>query len=180
MAEIHFKTFSPLAAASASVVITAQSAPTGVARSQVVRRGAVIRGVLSVQWFTCHSSPQAAGSDGEWPATTVAPAKAGALTQLLSLCANRFHVFHRLLDLDRRWLQGQLHDSRRVRIVARFCHPEGRGRTAPYRPNGRPSQQVPRARLSLVNILQGTWCGTPFTEMTPNAQSFANGAEYHA
>ena len=31
------------------VVITAQSAPTGVVRLQVVRRGAVIRGVLSVQ-----------------------------------------------------------------------------------------------------------------------------------
>jgi len=99
MVEIHSKTFSPLAAASASVVITAQSAPIGVVRSQVVRRGAVIRGGLSVQWSTCHSSPQAAGSAGEWPATTAAPAKAGALTRLLSVCANLFRVSHRLRDL---------------------------------------------------------------------------------
>ena len=55
-------------------------------------------GALSVRWSTCHCSRQAADSAGEWPATTAAPAKAGALTQLLSLCANRFHVFHRLLD----------------------------------------------------------------------------------
>jgi len=102
MVEIHFKTFSPLAAASASVVITAQSAPTGVVRSQVVRRGAVIRGVLSVQWSTCHSSPQAAGSAGEWPATTAAPVKAGALTRLLSLCAHLGRVSHRRLHPDRR------------------------------------------------------------------------------
>jgi hypothetical protein len=180
MAEIHFKTFSPLAAASASVVITAQSAPTGVARSQVVRRGAVIREVLSVQWFTCHSSPQAAGSDGEWPATTAAPAKGGALTQLLSLCANRFHVFHRLLDLDRRWLQGQLHDSRRVRIVARFCHPENRVELHLIDLSADRASRSPEHDFPLANILQGTWCGTPFTEMTPIAQSFANGAEYHA
>ncbi len=118
MVEIHFKTFSPLAAASALVVITAQSAQTGVVRSQVVRRGAVIRGGLSVQWSTCHSSPQAAGSAGEWPATTAAPAKAGALTRLLSVCAHLVRVSHRLLHLDRRRLQGQLHHSRRVRILA--------------------------------------------------------------
>jgi hypothetical protein len=123
MVEIHFKTFSPLAAASASVVITAQSAPTEVVRSQVVRRGAVIRGVLSAQSSPYHSSPQAAGSAGEWPATTAAPAKAGALTQLLSLCANPFRVSHRLPDLAQRWLQGRVHRSRRVRIVARFCQP---------------------------------------------------------
>src|SRR6476620_12584430 len=103
MVEIHFKTFSPLAAPSSWVVITAQSAPTGVVRSQVVRRGAVIRGVLSVQWSTCHSSsPQTAGSAGEWPATTAAPAKAGALTRLLSVCAHRFRVVHRLQGLGRR------------------------------------------------------------------------------
>ena len=118
MVEIHFKTFSPLAAASASVVITAQSAPTEVVRSQVVRRGAVIRGVLSVQWSTSHSSPQAAGSAGEWPATTAAPAKVGALTRSLSVCAHLFRVSHRLLHLDRRRLQGQTHHSRRLRIVA--------------------------------------------------------------
>ena len=46
--------------------------------------------------------PQAAGSAGEWPATTAAPAKAGALTRLLSLCANRFRVVRRLLVLARR------------------------------------------------------------------------------
>src|SRR3954471_8757489 len=102
MVEIHFKTFSPLAAASASVVITAQSALTGVVQSQVVRRGAVIRGVLSVQWSTCHSSPQAADFAGEWPATTAAPAKAGALTRLLSVCAYRFRVVQGLLSLGRR------------------------------------------------------------------------------
>ena len=100
MVEIHFKTFSPLAAPSSWVVITAQSAPIWVVRSQVVRRGAVIRGVLSVQRSACHSSPQAAGSAGEWPATTAAPATAGASTQLLSLCAHPFRVVqHRLLRL---------------------------------------------------------------------------------
>src|SRR5882762_10734535 len=114
MVEIHFKTFSPLAAASASVVITAQSAPTGVVRSQVVRRGAVIRGVLSVQWSTCQSSPQAAGSAGEWPATTAAPAKAGALTRLLSVCANLFRVSHRLLHLDRRRPHARCRPHRQV------------------------------------------------------------------
>ena len=41
----------------------------------------------------CHSSPRAAGSAGEWPVTTAAPAKAGASTQLLSLCAHRFRMF---------------------------------------------------------------------------------------
>src|SRR5262249_50445334 len=68
------------------------SAPTEVVRSQVVRRGAVIRAVLFVQKSVCHSSPKAAGSAGEWPATTAAPAKAGVSTQLLSLCAYRFRV----------------------------------------------------------------------------------------
>ena len=99
MVEIHFKTFLPWAAASSWAVITAQSAPIGAVRSQVVRRGAAIRGALSAHWSTCHCSRQAAGSAGEWPATTAAPAKAGALTQLLSLCANPFRVSHRLLDL---------------------------------------------------------------------------------
>ena len=112
MVEIHFKTFLQLVAASALVVITVLSALIGVVRSQVVRRGAVTRVGLSVQWSTCHSSPQAAGSDGEWPATTAALPKAGALTQLLSLCANRFHVSHRLLDLDLRPLQGRVRHSR--------------------------------------------------------------------
>src|SRR5215471_988664 len=93
MVEIHFKTFLPLAAASTWVVITAQSAPIGVVRSRVVRRGAVIRGGLSVQRSACHSSPQTAGSAGEWPATTAAPVKAGASTQLLSLCAHRSGLF---------------------------------------------------------------------------------------
>ena len=102
MVGIHFKTFSTLAAASAWVAITAQSAPTGVVRSQVVRHGAVIRGALSVQSSTCHSSPRAAGSAGEWPATTAALAKAGASTQLLSLTAHRLRVFHRLLHLGQR------------------------------------------------------------------------------
>ena len=144
MVEIHFKTFSPLAAASSWAVITAQSAPIGVVRLQVVRRGAAIRGALSARWSTCHSSRQAADSAGEWPATTAAPAKAGALTQLLSLCANRFRVVSRLLDPARRRLQGRVRHSRQVRI----------GRLG----------QTPK----------------PFTEMTPIAQSFANGAEYHA
>jgi hypothetical protein len=102
MVEIHFKTFLPLAAASSWVVTTAQSARTEVVRSQVVRRGAVIRGALSAQRSACHSSPQAAGSGGEWPATTAAPAKAGALTQLLSLCANPFRVSQGLLIPARR------------------------------------------------------------------------------
>src|SRR4029077_4013222 len=102
MVEIHFKTFLLWAEASSWVVITAQSAPIGVVRSQVARHGAVIRGVLSVQRSACHSSPQAAGSAGEWPATTAAPAKAGVSTQLLSLCAHRFRVVHRLLTLARR------------------------------------------------------------------------------
>src|SRR4051812_22913581 len=124
MVEIRFKTFSLLAAASASVVTTAQSALTGVVRSQVVRRGAVIRGVLSVQWSTCHCSHQEAGSAGEWPATTAAPAKAGTLTQLLSVCVHRLRVVHRLLDRGRRRRQGQLHHSRRVRIVVRLCQPQ--------------------------------------------------------
>jgi hypothetical protein len=99
MVEMHFKTFLPLAAASSGVVITAQSAPIGVVRLQGVRRGAAIRRALSLQRSTCHSSPQAAGSAGEWPATTAAPAKAGALTRLLSVCAHRFRVVHRLLSL---------------------------------------------------------------------------------
>jgi hypothetical protein len=38
-------------------------------------------------------------SAGEWPAITVAPAKAGALTPSISVGANRFRVSHRLLDL---------------------------------------------------------------------------------
>ena len=143
MVEIHFKTFSPLAAPSSPVVITAQSAPTEVVRSQVVRRGAVIRGGLSVQRSACHSSPQAAGSAGEWPATTAAPAKAGASTQLLSLCAHLFRpVRHRLfrLALRRRHVPSRPHhpartllrrllrclararDERRGRIVGRLCH----------------------------------------------------------
>ena len=129
MVEIHFKTFLPLAAPSSWVVITAQSAPIGAVRSQVVRRGAVIRGVLSVQWSTCHSFPQAAGSAGEWPATTAAPGKAGVLTRLLSVCAKRFRVSHRPLDLDRRWLQDQHHDSRQVRIVASVSAPNAFGFT---------------------------------------------------
>src|SRR5882757_5416068 len=119
MVEIHFKTFSPLEAASASVVITARSAPTGVVRSQVVRRGAVIRGVLSVQWSTCHSSPQAADFAGEWPATTAAPAKAGALTRLLSVCAYRFRVVYRLLIPARR----RHHAPSRPRHQALTLHP---------------------------------------------------------
>lgn len=134
MAEIHFKTFSPLAAASASVVITAQSAPTGVVRSQVARRGAAIRGVLSVQWSTCHSSPQEVGSAGEWPATTAAPAKAGALTRLLSVCANRFRVSHRLLDLEGRRLQGRVRRSRQISTVALVADASRFIGTPPYPP----------------------------------------------
>lgn len=108
MAEILFKIFSPLAAASVWVVITAQSAPTGVVRSQVVRHGAVIRRVLSVQESPCHSCPRAAGSAGEWPATTAAPAKAGASTQLSSFCAHRFRSVHRRLLIPvRRRHQGR-------------------------------------------------------------------------
>ena|ERR1051326_3653320 len=119
MVEIHFKTFSPLAAASLWEVITGQSVPTGVVRSQVVRRGAVIRGVLSVQRSACHSSPQAAGSAGEWPVTTAAPAKVGALTQLLSLCAHRFHAPLPHLSLIRHRGPAQLgrRAHRRIRIL---------------------------------------------------------------
>ena len=51
---------------------------------------------------TLPSLPRAAGSAGEWPATTAAPAKAGALTQLLSLCACRLGVVCRLLIPARR------------------------------------------------------------------------------
>ena len=141
MVEIHFKTFSPLAAASAPAVITAQSAPVGEVPSPVVRRGAAIRAVSFVPWSTSHSSRQAAGSAGEWPATTAAPAKAGASTQLLSLCAHPFRVVqHRLLRLALRrrhvpfrprrqvlTLRQPLHrylararDSRQVRIVRRL------------------------------------------------------------
>ena len=47
-------------------------------------------------------SRQAAGSAGEWPATTVAPAKAGALTRCYHVGAHRFRVIHRLLNLARR------------------------------------------------------------------------------
>ena len=46
--------------------------------------------------------PQAAGSAGEWPATTAALAKAGASTRLRSVCAYRFRVVHRLLIPARR------------------------------------------------------------------------------
>ena len=56
--------------------------------------------------------PPAADSAGEWPATTVAPAKAGVLTRLLSVCANRFRVSHRLLDLALR-----LHHAPAVRAT---------------------------------------------------------------
>jgi hypothetical protein len=119
MVEIHFKTFSPLAAASASVVITAQSAPTGVVRSQVVKRGAVIRGVLSVQWSPCHSSPRAADSVGEWSATTAAPVKAGALTRLKSVFAYGFRVVYRLLIPARR----QHHAPSRLHRQPLTLHP---------------------------------------------------------
>ena len=190
MVEIHFKTFSPLAAASASVVITAQSAPTGVVRSQVVRRGAVIRGVLSVQWSTCHFSRQAAGSDGEWPATTAAPAKAGALTRLRSLCANPFRVSHRLLDVDLRRLQGRVRHSRLVKIVARICQPRmlsafhRMGSAATERSTDRSRDRVNRTegvKRAKTNRRPAIGLGRkPFTEMTLIAQSFANGAEYHA
>ena len=109
MVEIHFKTFSPLAAASAPVVITAQSAPIGVVRSPVVRRGAAIRAVSFVPWSTSHSSRQAAGSVGEWPATIAAPAKAGASTLSRSLYAHLCRGVHRLLTLAQRQPHAPLH-----------------------------------------------------------------------
>jgi hypothetical protein len=58
-------------------------------------------GVYLYRGQPCHSSPQAAGSAGEWPATTAAPVRAGASTQLLSLCAHRFRVVHRLRGFAR-------------------------------------------------------------------------------
>ena len=72
----------------------------GAVRLQVVRRGAAIRGLYLHAGQPAIAPATAADSAGEWPATTAAPAKAGALTRLLSLCANHFRVRHRLLDLD--------------------------------------------------------------------------------
>ena len=151
MVEIHFKTFLPLAAASSWAVITAQSAPIGVVRSQVVRRGAAIRGALSARSSTCHSSRQAAGSAGEWPATTAAPAKAGALTRLLSLCANRFRVLHRLLDLALRRLHGRVRHSRQVRFVARLCQPRMLSGFSTSR-----LQSAPPSRHATLRVYTGT------------------------
>lgn len=120
MVEIRFKIFLSRAAASLLAVTTARSAPIGAVRLQVVKRGAAIRKASSRPWSTCHTFPQAAGSAGGWPAITVAPVKAGALTRLISVGANRFHVSHRLLDLV----------SRRRHAP---CHPHGQALTARLR-----------------------------------------------
>ncbi len=92
MVEIHFKIFLPRAAASLS---------GGYNRTISADRGSPIAGRQawsgnSEGFITTMVNlpllPQAAGSAGEWPAITAAPAKAGALTRLLLLCANRFRV----------------------------------------------------------------------------------------
>ena len=99
MVETRFKTFWPLAAASSWRAIIVQSALIGAVRLAIARRGAAIRKASSRLWSTCHSFRQAADSAGEWPVITLAPAKAGALTRLILLGANRVRVIHRLLDL---------------------------------------------------------------------------------
>ena len=81
MVEIHFKTFLAPAAASSWAATTARSAPTGAVRLLVVQAwsgnsGGFIAAMVNLPFRRGSLS----GCAGEWPAITVAPAKAGALT----------------------------------------------------------------------------------------------------
>src|SRR5438094_1869286 len=60
--------------------ITEQSALIVAVRLPVVGPGAVTRRASSWRRWTCHTHFILVNFAGEWPATTVAPTKAGALT----------------------------------------------------------------------------------------------------
>jgi hypothetical protein len=126
-----------------------------------------------------------AGTSG-WPAITAVPAKAGGLIRSVSLGAirwaratlapRRHHApcppHRQALTLRLRLLRhlAQARDSRRDRIVGRLCQ-------TPWRLT-KWSRRERASQTHYNNSL--TSDGKPFTEMTPIAQSFANGAEYHA
>jgi hypothetical protein len=97
--ETRSKIFLTRVGASFKAAITVPSAPIEVARSQVVRLGAVTRRASSRPWSICQSFPRAQGCAGGWPAIRVALAKAGALTPSILPVAHRFRVKHRVHGL---------------------------------------------------------------------------------